>query len=227
MTPDQVIGKTLYLNFNKGIVKAVVKDFHFAPLREPIKPLVIFLDSGYTHIYQCYARISGKNIPATLQGLNDTWRNYVPHRPFQYHFLNDNYNMLYHDERQTARIFNTFSMLAILLACLGLFALAGFITIQRAKEIGIRKVLGAEVIQIVVLISKDFIKLVAIGALIAFPVAWISMNGWLSGFAYRINVGWWVFLIAGLATTIIALLTICFQAVRAANMNPVKSLKTE
>jgi len=225
--PEQAIGKTLYLNFNKGIVKAVVKDFHFAPLQEPIKPLVIFLDSGYTRTYQCYVKITGQNIPATLQALNDTWRSYVPHRPFEFHFLDDNYNVLYHNEQQTARIFSTFSTLAIALACLGLFALAGYITVQRAKEIGIRKVLGAEVGQIVLLISKDFIKLVAIGALIAFPVAWVSMNSWLRGFAYRINIGWWVFLAAGLATTIIALLTISVQAIKAANMNPVKSLKMD
>jgi len=226
-TPDQAIGKTLYLNFNKGIVKAVVKDFHFAPLHEPIKPLVIFLDSGYTRTYQCYVKISGQNIPATLQAINDTWRSYVPHRPFQFHFLDDNYNMLYHDEQQTAKIFSTFSTLAIFLACLGLFALAGYITVQRAKEIGIRKVLGAEVMQIVLLISKDFVKLVAIASVIAFPVAWLSTNSWLQSFAYRVNIGWWVFLTAGLATTAIALLTIGFQAIRAANMNPIKSLKTE
>ena len=227
LTPEQAIGKKLYLNFNNGIVKAVVKDFHFAPLQEPIKPLVIFLDSGYKRTYQCYVKVSGQNIPATLQALNDTWRRYVPHRPFQFHFLDDNYNTLYHNEQQTAKIFSTFSTLAIFLACLGLLALAGYITVQRAKEIGIRKVLGAEVMQIVMLISKDFVKLVTIASLIAFPVAWLSMNSWLQGFAYRVNIGWWVFLAAGLATTIIALLTIGFQAVRAANMNPIKSLKAE
>jgi len=226
-TPEQAIGKTLYRSGSKGIVKAVVKDFHFAPLHEPIKPLVIFLDSGYTHIYQCYAKVSGQNIPATLQALNDTWRRYVPHRPFEYHFLDDNYNVLYHNEQQTARIFSTFSTLAIFLACLGLFALAGYITVQRAKEIGIRKVLGAEVMQIVMLISKDFIRLVAVASLIAFPVAWMAMNSWLQSFAYRININWWVFLGAGVATTAIALLTIGFQAMRAANMNPIKSLKAE
>jgi len=227
LTPEQVIGKTLYLNFNKGIVKAVVNDFHFAPLHEAIKPLVIFLDSGYTRTYQCYVKISGQNIPATLQALNDTWRRYVAHRPFEYHFLDDNYNMLYHNEQQTAKIFSTFSTLAIFLACLGLFALAGYITVQRAKEIGIRKVLGAEVTQIVMLISGDFVKLVAIASLIAFPVAWLSMNSWLQSFAYRVSINWWVFLAAGLATTSIALLTIGFQAMRAANMNPIKSLKVE
>jgi len=226
-TPEQAIGKILYRSGQKGIIKAVLKDFHFRSLHEPIKPLIVFLDDGYAHIYQCFVKIDGKNIPATLQVLGATWRSYVPHRPFQFHFLDDNYNTNYHNEQQTAKIFSTFSTLAIFLACMGLFALAGYITVQRAKEIGIRKVLGAEVMQIVMLISKDFIKLVAIASVIAFPVAWMSMNSWLQSFAYRINVNWWVFLAAGLATTIIAILTISFQAIRAANMNPVKSLKSE
>ncbi|HSZ87090.1 MAG TPA: FtsX-like permease family protein, partial [Puia sp.] len=226
-TPEYAIGKTLYLNFNKGIVKGVVKDFHFAPLQEPIKPLVIFLDSGYSHIYQCYAKISGQNIPATLQAISGAWNNYVPHRPFEFHFLDDNYNTIYHNEQLTAKIFSTFSTLAILLACLGLFALAGYVTAQRAKEIGIRKVLGAESVQIVLLITKDFINLVAIASLIAFPVAWLSVSSWLQHFAYRVNINWWIFLGAGLATTAIALLTISFQAIKAANANPVKNLKSE
>jgi len=225
--PDQAIGRTLYLNFNKGVVKAVVKDFHFAPLQDPIKPLVIFLDSGYNHIYQCYARISGQNIPSTLQALNNTWRIYVPHRPFQFHFLDDNYEMLYHNEQQTAKIFSTFSTLAIVLACLGLFALTGYITTQRGKEIGIRRVLGAEVMQIVILIAKDFVLLVAIASLVAFPVAWLSMNTWLQGFAYRISIGWWVFAIAGLFAMSLALLTISIQAIKASLANPVKNLRTE
>jgi putative ABC transport system permease protein len=226
-TPEQAIGKILYRGGQKGIVKAVLKDFHFRSLHEPITPLIVFLDDGYVHIYQCFVKIDGKNIPATLQALGATWRNYVPHRPFQFHFLDDNYNTLYHNEQQTAKIFSTFSTLAIFLACMGLFALAGYITVQRAKEIGIRKVLGAEVMQIVMLISKDFIKLVAIASLIAFPVAWLSVHSWLQSFAFRINIRWWVFLAAGLVTTIIALVTISFQAIRAANMNPIKSLKVE
>ncbi|HLY68174.1 MAG TPA: ABC transporter permease [Puia sp.] len=226
-TPGYAIGKTLYLNFNKGIVKAVVKDFHFAPLQETIKPLVIFLDSGFSHIYKCYAKVAGQNMPSVLRGLNDTWNRYVPHRPFEFHFLDDNYTTLYHNEQQTAKIFSTFSSLAILLACLGLFALAGYISAQRAKEIGIRKVLGASVFHIVLLIAKDFINLVAIASLIAFPLAWFSMNSWLQSFAYRVNIGWWVFFAAGSVSMIIALLTIGFQAIKAASMNPVSSLKTQ
>ena len=226
-TPEQAIGRTVYRSGAKGIVKAVVRDFHYAPLHQAIGPLVIFLDAQYRHIFQTFVKVNGSDIPGTLRELETTWKQRVPHRPFQYHFLDDTYNVIYHSEQQTAKIFSTFSTLAILLACLGLFALAAYSTVQRAKEIGIRKVLGAGVMQIVLLISGDFVKLVALASLIAFPVAWLTMNGWLRQFAYRINIGWWVFGAAGLAAVTIALLTIGLQAVRAANASLVKSLRSE
>jgi putative ABC transport system permease protein len=205
----------------------VVKDFHYAPLHQPIGPLVIFLDPYYGHIFQCFVKISGRDLPATLSDLEAIWKQRVPHRPFQYHFLDDTYNKIYHAERQTAGIFTTFSTLAILLACLGLFALAAYSTVQRAKEIGIRKVLGARIGQIVLLISADFLKLVGVASLIAFPVAWWTMHGWLRQFAYRIDIQWWVFGAAGIAAVLITLLTIGLQAVRAANASLVKSLRSE
>ena len=227
VTPERAIGMTIYRSGTKGIVKAVVKDFHYAPLHERIGPLVVFLNPDHRYIFQSFVKISGKDVQSTLNNLGATWKTYVSHRPFEFHFLDDNYNTIYHNEMQTAKIFTSFSTLAILLAGLGLFALAGFTTVQRAKEIGIRKVLGARVGQIVMLLASDFAALVVIASLIAFPIAYISMNNWLQGFAYRINMSWWVFLAAGAATTIIALLTISFQAIKAANMNPVESLKTE
>ena len=225
--PEQAIGRTLYRSGSKGIVKGVLRDFHFAPLHEAIGPLVIFLDSSYTHIYQMMVKISGRDVPATMQALAEEWRTRVPHRPFQYQFLDDSYNQLYHNERQTAQIFSSFSTLAILLACLGLFALAAYTTVQRAREIGIRKVLGADTWQIVWLLSLDFIRLVAIAALIAFPLAWVSMNSWLQNFAYRIPISWIVFLLAGLSTAALALGVVSFQAIRTAAMSPVKALKAE
>jgi putative ABC transport system permease protein len=151
----------------------------------------------------------------------------VTHHPFQYHFLDDNFNRIYHQEQQTAKIFSSFSSLAILLACLGLFALAAYTTVQRAREIGIRKILGAGIRDIMILISGDFIKLVVIASLIAFPVAWFSANRWLQQFAYRIPISGWVFLLAGIVATFIAGASISFQALKAANANPVKSLKTD
>ena len=226
-TPQQAIGQTIYRSGNRGLVKAVVKDFHFAPLHQPIGPLVIFLDPYYQHIYQCFVKVSGRELPATINGLETVWRQRVTHRPFQYHFLDDSYNVIYHTERQTAGIFTTFSTLAILLACLGLFALAAYSTVQRAKEIGIRKVLGAGVGQIVLLISGDFLRLIGIASLIAFPVAWWAMRDWLAQFAYRIDMPWWAFAAAGMTALLIALLTIGVQAVRAANASLVKSLRSE
>lgn len=226
-TPEQAIGKILYRGTNKGIIKAVVKDFHYASLHQPIGPLVIFLDPYYQHMSREYVKISGKDIAATLKNLEITWKERVSHRPFQYHFLDDNYSVIYQNEQQTAKIFTTFSGLAILLACLGLFALVAYSIVQRAKEIAIRKVLGADVLQIIVLITGDFVKLVLIASLIAFPIAWLSINSWLRSFAYRINISWWIFFAAGSITVVVALFTIVLQSIRAANMNPVRSLKNE
>jgi putative ABC transport system permease protein len=226
-TPQQAIGQTIYRSGNRGLVKAVVKDFHFAPLHQPIGPLVIFLDPYYQHIFQCFVKVSGDDLPAAVSGLETVWKDRVTHRPFQYHFLDDSYNVIYHTERQTAGIFTTFSTLAILLACLGLFALAAYSTAQRAKEIGIRKVLGAGVGQIVLLIAGDFLRLIGFASLIAFPVAWWAMRDWLAQFAYRIDIPWWAFAAAGMTALLIALLTIGLQAARAANASPVKTLRSE
>ena len=225
--PEEAIGKTLYRGTHKGIVKAVLKDFHFEPLQQPISPLVVFLDSQYVHVFQAFVKISGRNVPHTLQSLSDAWKEWVPHRPFQFHFLNENYDALYHNERQTAKIFTTFSGLAILLACLGLFALAAYTTIRRTKEIGIRKVLGAGALRIVMLVSGDFLKLVVLGSFVAIPIGWIFMSHWLQSFAYRINIQAWVFVLACASALLIALAAISFQAIKAAVANPVKSLRTE
>jgi putative ABC transport system permease protein len=226
-TPDQAIGKIIYRSGQKGIIRAVLKDFNFTSLHNPIRPLVVFLDSAYYHIYQIYVKVSGRNLPAVIQALGDDWKGRVTHRPFLYHFLDENFNRIYHNEKQTAGIFSTFSGLAIVLACLGLFALAAYTTVQRAKEIGVRKILGAGVKEIVLLISGDFIKLVLIASLIAFPVAWFSANSWLQQFAYRIPINWWVFMIAAASAAIVALAAISSQAVKAATSNPVNSLRSE
>jgi len=224
-TPEQAVGKIIYRSGQKGEIKAVLQDFNFTSLHEPIRPLVVFLDSQYYHIYQIFVKVSDRNLPTVLQGLGAAWKERVTHRPFQYHFLDDNFNRIYHTEQQTAGIFGTFSSLAIILACLGLFALAAYTTVQRAKEISIRKVLGAGIQEIVLLITGDFVKLVVIASVIAFPVAWFSANNWLQQFAYRIDIESWVFVFAGLIAVFIAMISISFQAVRAAKVNPVKSLQ--
>jgi len=224
-TPPQAISKTISSRGVTGEIKAVVKDFHIASLHEPIKPVVIFLDP--TLVNDFFIKISGKNIPSTIQFLQTVWKERVPQRPFEYHFLDDDYNHLYIAEQRTAQVFGVFSSIAILLACLGLFALAAFTTIQRTKEIGIRKVLGAGLGDLASLLSKDFIRLVVLAVIIALPVSWWAAHKWLESFAYRINISWWVFAVAALIVIAIAIVTIGIQTIKAAVANPVKSLRME
>ncbi len=223
-TPEQAIGKTI-VKGAPGTIKAVVKDFHYSSLHDPIGPFVIFL--GPNQVREMFVKISGKNITAALQNLSNVWKERVSHRPFEYRFLDEDYNALYTVEQRTAGVFALFAGLAILLACLGLFALAAYTTAQRTKEIGIRKVLGASISNITFLVSKEFLRLVFIAIIIASPLAWIAASRWLQDFAYRININWWIFLAAGLLAVFIAMLTVSFQAIKAAVANPVKSLRTE
>lgn len=222
--PEEAIGKTITKG-HEGTVKGVVKDFHFRSMHEAITPLVIFLDKRMTH--KLFVRIAGQNVESTLKHLERTWKQSVDHRPFQYHFLDEDYEALYKTEQRTAGVFITFATLAILLACLGLFALTAYAIVQRTKEIGIRKVLGATITNIIALLSKDFLALIIVAILIAIPIAWFAANKWLQDFNYRIDLRWWVFVAAGLLTVFIALMTISFQAIRAALSKPVKSLRTE
>lgn len=222
--PDEAIGKTISKG-NEGTVKGVVKDFHFRSLHEAITPLVIFLDKRSTQ--KIFVKISARDIESTVQRLEKIWKESVAHRPFEYHFLDDDYAALYKTEQRTAAIFTSFSTLAILLACLGLFALTAYSVIQRTKEIGIRKVLGATITNIIALISREFLFLILIAILISTPLAWLAASRWLQDFSYRIDVEWWVFIIAGAATILIALITVSIQAIKAAVANPIESLRTE
>ncbi|GEO09207.1 ABC transporter permease [Segetibacter aerophilus] len=222
--PEEAIGKTVFKG-REGIVKAVVKDFHFRSFHEPINPLVIFLDKRMLHVM--FVKINGKNVASTIDQLKNTWKNRVTHRPFEYHFLDEDYNALYQSEQKTAGVFTTFSSIAILLACLGLFALSAFELVKRSKEIGIRKVLGATMPDLVRLLTMDFVKLIVLACLIAFPVSWYVSSKWLEDFTYRIDIQWWMFIVAGVVAIVIALLTISLQAIKAALSNPVKSLRTE
>jgi putative ABC transport system permease protein len=223
-TPQQAIGKTVDKN-QVGPVVGVVKDFHFENLHEPIKPLVLFLNSEMARVFM--VRINGSNIPSTLNNLAALWKQRVPHRPFEYHFLDEDYNRLYLTEQRSSALFTASGGIAILLACLGLFGLATFTTIQRKKEIGIRRILGADIGNIAMLVSKNFLILVAIAILIAIPFAWYLGHAWLNEFAYRINIGYGVFIGTAAAVLLIAFATVGFQAVKAAITNPVKSLRTE
>jgi putative ABC transport system permease protein len=173
-----------------------------------------------------FVKVSG-NIPAAISHLEKIWKERVPHRPFEYHFLDEDYDALYRAEQRTAGVFSAFATIAVLLACLGLFALTAYAMVQRTKEIGIRKILGATVGNILALVSKDFIRLVIIAFIIAAPVAWYVIHKWLDNFVYKIPVQWWVFLVAGIATLVIAFITISLQAIRTAITNPVKNLRAE
>jgi putative ABC transport system permease protein len=223
-TPGQALGKIIE-KASSGPVVGVVKDFNFSSLREPIGPMLIFLGRDFSRSFM--VRINGKETQPTLGRLEMMWKQRIPDRPFSYHFLDEDYNKLYVGEQRSSTLFTVAATLAILLACLGLFGLAAFTTVQRTKEIGIRRVLGANITSITLLIAKNFLVMIGIAILIAVPLAWYAGNQWLQDFAFRIPVQGWVFIAASLATILIALGTVGFHAVRSALMNPVKSLRTE
>ncbi|HSZ85625.1 MAG TPA: ABC transporter permease [Puia sp.] len=205
-------------------VVGIVKDFNFSSMHEKVGPLLITKNEYWAGIA---VRINTKNIPSLINQVETKWNSMTSGQPFNYTFMDNDFNNIYKAEQQTGKLFITFAVFAIFIACLGLFGLVTYAAEQRTKEIGIRKVLGANVGGIVTMISKDFLKLVLIAAVIAFPIAWWAMNKWLQSFAFRTNISWWIFLLAGLLTIIIALVTVCFQAIKAAVANPVKSLRTE
>jgi len=224
-TAAEAVGKRLELSNRQGIIRGVVKDFHFAPLHETISPLVIFLDN--ISWGKMLVKIDGKDVSGTLQNLQAKWTELAPHRPFSYSFLDQEYARLYSTEQRTGKTFTVFACLAILLACLGLFGLAAFTMAQRTKEIGVRKVLGASFLNIFMLLSKGFLQMVLLANLLAWPLIWWAMHRWLQDFAYRVTISWWLFAAAGLVVILIALLTVSFQAIKAAIANPIKSLRTE
>ncbi|GAB3641524.1 ABC transporter permease [Spirosoma arcticum] len=205
-------------------VVGVVKDYHHQSLQQSIGPIVF--QPAYNEYFFALKLTTGQ-IQANIAQLSNLYRQYFPGNPFDYYFADEQYSKQYQTEQQYGRIFTTAASLAILIACLGLFGLAAFTAEQRTKEIGVRKVLGASVASIVTLLSKDFLKLVLIAIVIASPLAWFAMNRWLQDFAYKIDIEWWVFALAGLLAVSIALLTVSFQSVKAALMNPVKSLRSE
>jgi len=223
-TPQEAIGKTVTKD-KPGIIKGVVRDFNFSSLRQPIGPLMIFPDTAY--VRYMLVRINGAQLPAEIDRLQTTWKKFVPDRPFDYHFLDEDYNSLYQTEQRTGQLFTLFSTLAIFLALLGLFGLAAISTVQRTKEIGIRKVLGADLLNISLLLARNFLMLIAIAFCISVPIAWIVSARWLNDFSYRIPLPWWNFPFAGVAVLIVAFATIGFHAIRAGRMNPTESLKTE
>jgi putative ABC transport system permease protein len=205
-------------------VIGVVQDFNFKSLHERIGPLMMILgdNSGAMLV-----KVKTRDVPALLQSVEKQWAALAVDAPIMYSFLEENFNATYRAEQKTGQILGLFAGLTIFVACLGLFGLATFTAEQRTKEIGVRKVLGASVTSVVVLLSRDFLKPVLIAILLASPIAWYGMNAWLRDFAYKIDISWWIFALAGLLSVGIALLTVSFQSIKAALMNPVKSLRSE
>jgi putative ABC transport system permease protein len=210
-------------------VIGVVKDFNFNSLRDQVTPLVIQSNELFNGGNQYYiARVKPNQLASAIQSVESKWKEIAPQEPFKYLFLDESLNQLYTAEQRTGRLFAVFSGLAIFVACIGLFALSAYITTLRIKEIGVRKVLGASVSSIVVLLSKDFTKMVALAFVLAVPVAWYVMeHWWLQNFAYRIQIGFWIFTGAGLVAILIAWITVSYQSIKAATSDPVKSLRYE
>ncbi|HEY8971449.1 MAG TPA: FtsX-like permease family protein, partial [Puia sp.] len=206
-------------------VIGVVKDFNYNSMHDKIHPLVMV---GNTFNWSSMAvRFHTNDVFSLVRQVETTFHAVKQGLPFSYTFMDNDFDKLYHAEQQTGRIFISFAVFAILIACLGLFGLVTYAAEQRTKEIGVRKVLGARVSDVVALLSKDFTMLVGIAALIAFPVAWWAMYKWLETFAYRTEISWWIFLVAGAVALVIALLTVSIQTIRAALANPIKSLRSE
>jgi putative ABC transport system permease protein len=225
--PQDALGRDFSQWGRKGKIIGVIKDFHYESLQTVIRPLSMRIepeDCGEMSI-----KVSTTNLKRTIAGIEKTWHTIIPTRPFSYSFVDEMFDQQYRAEDRFGRLFLYFSVLAIFISCLGLLGLAWYSTIQRTKEIGVRKVLGASVGGIVGLLSKDFLWLVGIAFLVAAPLSFYLMKGWLDGFYYRINIwsAWWIFVLAGLGALAIALFTISFQAVKAALANPVNSLRSE
>ncbi|MET6998957.1 ABC transporter permease [Chitinophaga defluvii] len=220
------LNKRISMNGRNGTIKGVLKDFHFESMRRAIEPIVIFPEYDYM-LSKLLIKTDMVNMKNTAAGMKNAWASFFPQVPFEYHFLNEEFNSLYSSEQRTGNILTLFAVITIFISCLGLFGLAAFTATQRTREIGMRKVMGASVLNIVTLLSRDFLKLVGIAVIVASPLAWYIMNNWLADFAYRTNIAAWVFVVAAGAAVAIALFTISFQSVKAALMNPVKSLRAE
>ena len=225
------IGKKIYTPAdNSGgavqtyTIVGVVKNFHFESLRQNIGPLGFRLGNNK---WVTTFKVAPGNVASLIRNIEKKWTAMAPGMPFSYQFLDESFDNMYRVEQRIGKVAISFAVLAVFIACLGLFGLATYMAEQRTKEIGVRKVLGASVPNVVAMLSKDFVRLVFIASVIAFPVAWWAMNQWLQDFAYRISIDWWVFFVAGLTAVVIAVITVSFQAIKAAITNPVRSLRTE
>ncbi|SEW24277.1 ABC transporter permease [Chitinophaga arvensicola] len=230
LNPENAVGTKMSMDQRNGVIVGVVKDFNFKPVQQPIQPLIIRHASngdfngntGYIVL-----RTPPANVQRSIATMKKVFQQVYTDFPFSFGFVNDDLSNMYVTEQRMGKLFNIFSVLSVIVSCLGLFGLTTFATQKRIKEIGVRKVLGASVGGIVGMLSKDFVKLVVFALLIAFPVAWWVMNKWLQNFAYHISIRWWFFALAGMAALIISFITVSYQSMKAARTNPVKSLRSE
>jgi putative ABC transport system permease protein len=232
LTPETAIGQEISTNwafeetnFVTGKIVGVVKDFPYLSVREKISPLV--LSGAYRQTETMNVKIAGSNVVETIAAVERTWKNIYGGYPFQYWFMDDEFGKLYRQETQMARLSNYFTAFAIVIACLGLFGLAAFTAEQKTKEIGIRKVMGASATQILLLLTNKFVRLVLIACMVAVPLSLYAMNVWLESFAYRTTIDWIVFAGAGVSILVLTYLTVGIESLRAANANPVDSIRHE
>jgi putative ABC transport system permease protein len=219
------VGKRLRVQTRNGTIIGVVKDFHFTTIHKKIEPVVFQYQPDYS--WRVYVKTTGRDAQKAIGAALASWKQYNNDVPFNYAFLDESYNKLYTTEQKQGELFNLFASIAIIISCLGLFGLATYSAQVKTREIGIRKVLGASVAKIISLLATEFMVLIIIAIVIAMPIAWFAMNSWLQDYAYKINIGWVVFLFAGGGATLIALATISIQSIKAALANPVKSLRSE
>lgn len=219
------VGKRFTFHDKKGVIVGVVKDFHFQNMHNKIEPMIVFYNPNWR--WKMYVKTTAKDAPKAIAAAEKLWKQYNPDYAFEYSFMDEAFNNLYKSDARIGKLFNCFAVITILISCLGLFGLVTYTAETKVKEIGVRKVLGAGVGQIVNMLGREFVILVGVAALIAFPLAWYGLSKFLEGYAYQTPLSWWVFAVAGLITFAIAIATISFQAVKAALANPVKSLRTE
>lgn len=222
---DAAIGKPFQMGDQKGRVIGVTNNFHFSSLQQTIEPLAIY--PLQNHFSRITLKVDITKADKILAFVENTWKKHFSSALFDYDFVNQEIKAQYQAEERFSKIFSYFSILSLLIACLGLYGLISYTIFQKTKEIGIRKVLGASVNGIAAMLSGDFLKLVLLACIVALPVAWVVMNKWLQGFAYRVSLSWWMFAVAGLLVLLVALVTVSFQSIKAAIANPVKSLRTE
>ncbi|MBS0031223.1 ABC transporter permease [Chitinophaga sp. 22321] len=224
-TPAEAIGRGYRQWGREGVIIGVIKDFHFRSLQQNIKPLTMRLEPQDCDMLT--VNLAPGDLSGTIKAMDSKWRTLMPNRPFNYFFLDEFFDKQYRTEQRFGKLFLNFAVLAIIISCLGLLGLASYSAVQRTREIGIRKVMGASVADIVNLLSKDFLKLVLISFVIATPATWYFMHKWLEVFAYRISIGWWVFVLSGIIAMVVAIATISYQALKAALADPVKSMRAE